>query len=188
MNGVVQYFNSIVELSSEEKSELNNIIYRKEIKKKQNILEEGKVCDFIAFVENGLLRFYNIKEGNEKIKAFWFPNDFISDYRSFLSNSPSIHYIETLEDTTLLVIERDKLNQLYDRYINLQKLGRLMSERLYLMVAKRLDNFIEDTPEERYKDLISKEKRLVQMIPQYMLASYLGISPETLSRIRKRIL
>ncbi len=79
-----------------------------------------------------------------------------------------------------------ELNSLYDKHKNIERLGRLIAENLYLMVASRLDSFMFQTPEERYKSLIERNSRLLQDVPQYMIASYLGVKPETLSRIRGR--
>jgi CRP-like cAMP-binding protein len=126
------------------------------------------------------------KEGEAKITAFFFQGDFVSNYRSFLTGKPSDHFIEAMQDAAIYKINLQELKSLYDKHKNIERLGRLIAENLYLSVANRLDSFLFQTPEERYKTLIERNSRLLQEIPQYMIASYLGVKPETLSRIRTR--
>lgn len=182
-----RYFERLLVLDEEEWKAMEQAFIRVEVSKKELVCEEGQVCDYIAFIESGLFRFYHIKDGNEKVTAFWFPSDFLSNYRSFISDQPSVHFIEAMEASTIWKLHKNDLEDLYKQYPNIDKLGRLMAEQLYIMVSQRLDNFLHDTPEERYLSLLKKGSRLIQDIPQYMLASYLGVSAETLSRIRKRI-
>jgi CRP-like cAMP-binding protein len=156
--------------------------------RKSQVLAPGQICDFVGFVESGVFRFYYLKDGGEKVTAFFFPDEFLSNYRSFLTGQPSGHFIECLQEGTVWVVRKSDLERLFETNATIHKIGRLMAERLYLMVASRLDSFLYDTPEERYLALLDKGSRLVQAIPQYMLASYLGVSAETLSRIRKRIM
>lgn len=187
MNAIRTYFERFVVLSDEEWEAMAAAFERKKYAKGDLVLGEGDVCDFIAFIERGLFRFYHLKDGNEKVTAFWFEGDFLSNYRSFLSGQGSNHFIETMADGVVWKLRRYQLERLYEQYPNLDRLGRFMAEQLYVMVAGRLDSFLHDTPEERYRALLQKGSRLIQDIPQYMLASYLGVSAESLSRIRKRI-
>lgn len=181
------YFNSLLPMSDLEWSEMEACFRRVEFKKGDILLREGAICDFIGFISNGIIRFYQLKEGNEKVTAFWFPGDFLSNYRSFVSETPSEHYIEALNEGFYWQLKKYDLMALYDKYPKIDRLGRIMAERLYLMVTYRLDRFLSETPEERYQILQSKNSRLIQEIPQYMIASYIGVSAETLSRIRKRL-
>ncbi len=142
---------------------------------------------FRGFAESGIFRFYHMREGIERVTAFFFPGDFISNYRSFITNEPSDHYIACLEAGVIWKLHRSDLRRLFAQNHTFERLDKLVAERLYVAVAKRLDSFQSETPEERYLALLKKSSRLIQDIPQYMLASYLGISPESLSRIRKRI-
>lgn len=158
-----------------------------EYAKGELLLQEGSVCNFIGFIDEGIVRFYQIKDGSEKVTAFWFAGEFLSNYRSFVSQRPSDHYIETLTTGSYWRLDKDKLNRLYDERPMIDRLGRKMAEQLYLMVAGRLDNILKETPEQRYLSLQQNRSRLLTDIPQYMIASYLGVSAETLSRIRKRL-
>lgn len=186
MDAIRQYFQKFVPLTNEEWSAFQQCLVKKEISRKELLLQEGQRCDFLAFVESGLFRFYNEKNGEERITAFFFPGDFVSNYRSFLTGNVSEHHIESMKDAVVHIIHKNDLLRLYDSYQNLERIGRLIAENLYLGVASRLDSFLYATPEQRYKDLQNRNSRLLQDIPQYMLASYLGVQPETLSRIRAR--
>ncbi len=182
-----KYFDRLVILPDEEWREMEQCFELIEFKKGDILLDANTHCNFIGFVNNGIIRFYEIKKGNEKVTAFWFPNEFLSNYRSFLSGEKSNHYIEALSDGGYWKLKKENLFKLYDDFPVIDRLGRKMAEQLYLMITKRVDNLLRETPEERYHNLIDKNSRLLQEVPQYMIASYLGVSAETLSRIKKRI-
>lgn len=181
------YFNSLEELSDLEWSEMEKCFELFEFKKGQILLNEGKACEFIGFLNVGVIRFYQLKEGNEKVTAFWFPGDFLSNYRSFITGKPSEHYIESLTAGSFWKLKKEALLRLYDDFPKIDRLGRKMTEQLYLMVTFRLDNIFRETPEVRYQSLLKKNSKILHEVPQYMIASYLGVSAETLSRIRRRI-
>lgn len=187
MEAIRSYFNKFIILNDSEWSDFKKCITKINVTKSEQILKQGEHCNFIAFIQEGSFRFYYDKEGEVKITAFFFQNDFVSNYRSFLTGKSSEHFIEAMEDSVIYKINLQELNQLYDKHKNIERLGRLVSENLYLSVANRLDSFLFQTPEERYKALIDRNSRLLQEVPQYMIASYLGVKPETLSRIRARM-
>ncbi len=186
MEKIRVYFSKFITLTDEEWDAFAACIQKEAFQKRDLILKEGKVCDFIAFVGEGMFRFYYVDDGDEKVTAFFFPGDFVSNYRSFLTALPSEHYIEAMKDSVIYKVKRSDLLALYDQYPKLDRLGRLIAEALYLTVAKRLDAFLYATPEDRYRELQNRNSKLLQEVPQYMLASYLGVKPETLSRIRSR--
>jgi CRP-like cAMP-binding protein len=180
------YFNKFIKLNDSEWAEFENCIVKATIAKNEQILKPAEHCNFIAFIQEGSFRFYYDKEGEVKITAFFFQGDFVSNYKSFLTGKPLDHFIEAMQDAAIYKINLQELKSLYDKHKNIERLGRLIAENLYLMVASRLDSFMFQTPEERYKSLIERNSRLLQDVPQYMIASYLGVKPETLSRIRGR--
>ena len=186
MEVIRRYFNQFLPLNDQEWSAFEKCLSKEEIKKKEFLLKEGQIGDFIAFVAEGSLRFYVLREGEEKVIAFFFAGSFVSNYRSFLTNLPSEYYIEVLQDTLIYRIRKGELIGLYDQYPQIERLGRLIAENLYLMVARRLDSFLFKSPKERYEELLAQNSRLPDEVPQYMIASYLGVKPETLSRIRAR--
>lgn len=186
MEFIRQYFNKFIKLSDSEWDDFEKCIIKANISKNEQILRQGEHCNFIAFIHEGSFRFYYDKDGEVKITAFFFQGDFVSNYRSFLTGKPSEHFIEAMQDAVIYKINLNELKSLYDKHKNIDRLGRLIAENLYLIVANRLDSFLFQTPEERYKTLIERNSRLLQDVPQYMIASYLGVKPETLSRIRAR--
>lgn len=186
MEQLRKYFNTFLVLQDHEWQAFASKIQKVVVAKKEVLLEEGQPCDFIAFVGEGIYRFYYNDNGDEKVTAFFFPGDFVSNYRSFLTQQPSSHYIEAMKEGTVYKVYRKDLYELYNEFPMIDRLGRLVAENLYLTVAKRLDSFLYTTPEERYKELQDRNSKLLQEVPQYMLASYLGVKPETLSRIRSR--
>ncbi len=186
METIRLYFNKFINLNDSEWADFENCIIKVNIAKNEQILKQGEHCNFIAFIQKGSFRFFYDKEGEAKITAFFFQGDFVSNYRSFLTGKPSDHFIEAMQDAVIYKINLQELKSLYDKHKNVERLGRLIAENLYLSVAHRLDSFLFQTPAERYSALIERNSRLLQEIPQYMIASYLGIKPETLSRIRTR--
>lgn len=180
------YFNNFIQLTDAEWADFECCLSKESIDNKKVILKQGEQCDFIAFIQEGSFRFYIENEGEEKITAFFFKGEFVTNYRSFLTGQPSAHYIEAMQDSVLYKINLKELHSLYDKHKNIERLGRLIAEKLYLLVAHRLDAFMFQSPADRYKDLMDRNSRLLQEVPQYMIASYLGVKPETLSRIRSR--
>lgn len=180
------YFERFIKLSDEEWLDFQVCLTKERVGKKEQILQQGQRCDFLAFIQEGAFRFYTVKEGEEKITAFFFAGDFVTNYRSFLTGKPSDYYIEALQDALIYRINLVQLQALYDKHKTIERLGRLIAENLYLVVANRLDSFMFETPADRYNALVNRNSKLLQEIPQYMIASYLGIKPETLSRIRTR--
>ena len=180
------YFNKFIKLNDAEWADFESCLTKETIENKSELLREGENCDFIAFIQEGIFRFYMVKDGEEKVIAFFFKGEFVTNYRSFLTGRPSEHYIEAMQDGVIYKINLQQLKGLYDKHHAIDRLGRLIAENLYLVVANRVDSFMLESPADRYNALVARGSVLLQEIPQYMIASYLGVKPETLSRIRKR--
>lgn len=151
------------------------------------VYPQGAVCNYVSFVCKGLIRSYYLVDGKEIITAFAYENCYFSEYESFLTRLPSKQYTDIIEDTTVVDIAYDDLQELYQKHPDCQKIGRLIAENLFVHLANKDSSYLMDTPEVRYINFLQEYESIVQRIPQYMIASYLGVTPEALSRIRSRI-
>ena len=159
----------------------------KHYKKGGYFLQEGEFCNYVGFINKGFFNFFYLIKGVEHIRGFFFTNNFISNYPCFLLKSASKLYIQALEDSSVTLIHRDDLFLLYKKQPKIQELSRNIAESLYIEVSEKYESFFLKTPEERYLSFITSEPEVAEKIPQYMIASYLGITPEGLSRIKKRL-
>lgn len=159
-----------------------------ECNKKELVLQEGQVCKYAYFINKGCLRYYYNVEGKENTAQFFFENGWYTDYDSFLSGKPTQQNIETLEKTEFLLISSANLQQLYIEIPKFERFGRLMAENAFLGIRQRSEMLENQTAEERYLKLMKERPKVFERIPQHYIASYLGIKPPSLSRIRKRLL
>ena len=159
----------------------------KTFEKNEPLLKEGEVCRNVYYIHTGLIRFYFTADGREITTGFMADNQFASDYSSFLLQKPSQKNIEALVKTEAVYFTYETTQQLYKILPAFQIFGRRMAENLFLTFDEENTRLNTLNPEARYLRLINKSSPLLQKIPQYMLASYLGITPEHLSRIRKKI-
>ncbi|WP_215225288.1 Crp/Fnr family transcriptional regulator [Echinicola shivajiensis] len=157
------------------------------LKKGEYFIHEGQICKKIGFIlEGSMLCSYN-KDGQEIIDEFSLDKEFITDYYSFLTHLPADKNVKCLEDSELLVIAYDDIQSLYSQNPIYEKLGRIMAEKLFINWQQKNKSLMLDNAETRYSKLINRRPDLPQRIPQYLIASYLNIKPETLSRIRKKL-
>lgn len=181
-------FNEMVPLSEEESETIRKHLTPKKLRKKQYLLQEGDVSKFIAFVEKGALRSYSIDEkGGEHIIQFALEGWLISDLASFHTGQPSTYTIDALEDCELVLISRAANEELLQTLPRYETWLRLQLTGAYISLQKRLTSVFSLTLEERYSSLIQTYPDIVQRVPQHMIASYMGLTPETLSRVRRRI-
>lgn len=158
-----------------------------DVPKNTVLLNEGDVCEKIIFVKTGVLRLYAETENGEKNFFFAFDGELITEFYSFLEAKPAKASIATIENSVIEVFDKKTVDEFYEKYPNWERLGRLLAERQFLLVSKMVFDSLSKKPEEKYLEILDKRPQLIQKIPGYHLASYLGIKPETLSRIRKRI-
>jgi CRP-like cAMP-binding protein len=160
----------------------------KNVKKKQFLLQEGDVCRYLAFVNSGCLREYTVDhKGEEHIIQFAIEDWWISDLNSFLSRSSSTHNIDALEDSKVLLLEREARDKMFETVPKMERFFRLLLESNYVATHKRINDSLTDSAEERYLAFIKTYPALVELVPQHNIASFLGITPQSLSRIRKEL-
>ncbi|GAA4329227.1 Crp/Fnr family transcriptional regulator [Mucilaginibacter gynuensis] len=160
------------------------------IKRNGHFAEIGSVCAHLGFLISGSVRLFHLKDGVEITAYVTLPNEFISSYKSFIRQEPGSLGIQAIEDSLVAVFDRQNWELALDHPVighKIERLGRLIAEKLVFCYEDRLAAFITKTPAERYEALISCRPEMIQNIPQHYLANYLGITPTSLSRIRKRI-
>jgi CRP/FNR family transcriptional regulator, anaerobic regulatory protein len=184
---ILQVIKSIVPLTHEEEQAFLDILEVKFLDKKEFLLKQGDVCNKITFINSGCLRaFYNI-DGVENTVQFFFGDSWYTDYASFLTGNPAVENMQALEPTEVVQFKKVDLYKYYEKYPVFERVGRQMAENAFLSISKLNQMLTNEEPEERYLNLLKQRPEVVESIPQHYIASYLGIQPESLSRIRKRI-
>lgn len=162
--------------------------YHRKIAKKQFLLRAGQICKFEGFVIKGCLRVYYLDEqGQERILYFAIEDWWITDIDSFTNNTPSILNIEALEDSEVLLITQPYKEALYAQIPMVEKLFRIMTQKTHVALQRRMISALGKTADERYLEFVEKYPQLEQRLTQLQVASYLGISHEFLSKIRKKL-
>jgi CRP-like cAMP-binding protein len=176
-----------VDFSENELGIIKEQLTPKKIRKRQYLLQEGDVCKFIAFVERGTMRSYTVDEkGAEHIMQFALEGWMISDLYSFLTAEPATYNIDALEDCELVLISKASHEKLLASMWNYEKYIRLQLTNAYIAMQKRVTSIISFTLDERYAYFNALYPDIVQRVPQHMIASYMGLTAETLSRVRRR--
>jgi CRP/FNR family transcriptional regulator, anaerobic regulatory protein len=181
------FFNLVPGLTEDKWKSFEQLVSIRRFKKGEVIIKPGQVCNHVSFVNYGLLRSYYLIDGKEIIAVFFHEDCYYSDYESFLSRKPSKMYTDVLEDTEVVDLDYDALQLLYNSYPECERAGRLVAEDLFVLLSNRNTSFLLQTPEQRYSQFLADWPGISNRIPQYMIASYLGITPEALSRIRSRM-
>lgn len=177
-----------VVLSNEEKEAIKTFFVPKKLRKRQYLLQEGNVCKHLSFVAKGLLRTYNVDDnGDEHMSVFGWEGWWISDFQSFLSGEPAVFNIDAIEESELLMISRADYDALTLAVPIMDRYFRILYQNSLVTKERRLMSSITHSAEERYVQLAESNPKIIERIPQNLIASYLGLAPETLSRIRKNL-
>lgn len=174
-------------LGSEAQAALQECFEKKLLSKNDFLLNEGKKCSHLYFLEKGSLRgFYNL-DGKEVTHWFGFENDFVTSFHSFTTGEPAVENIQLMEGSILWAISKEQLTELFNRYHEIERLVRIAYEKYYIRLEERFVNAQFKTAKERYENLLHLTPHILERVPLGYVASYLGISQETLSRIRGQL-
>lgn len=186
-NRFYEVVRNMVPLTAGEWEAFKQILVYRSVPKKFRLVSVGEVSREAYFINSGAARLLFEKEGEEISANFMFENNFIAALESFLLQVPSRQAIETLEDCDLLVIGRQKLQELTAEYPKFNMFSKAIAEQAFILLQRRASSFILDSPEERYLNMLQQRPEILERVPQHMIASYLGVTPVSLSRIRGRI-
>ncbi|REL38247.1 Crp/Fnr family transcriptional regulator [Rhodohalobacter sp. SW132] len=174
-----------VSLSDDEWGLCKNSFRPKRMLKRQFLLQEGDVCRELTFVEKGALYSYNVdSSGNKHVIRFAFDGWWMANLQSFFTGKPTRLNIEVLEDSELLVLDKDNHEKLIEEIPAYERYHRIIVQNAYIAIQQRVENALGLTAEEKYAYLIDQNPEFINRVPLNLVASYLGITPETLSRVR----
>ncbi len=180
--------NKRVPLTKKEWAAWEPFFVPKKLRKRQFLIQEGELCRLLAFVNSGCLRSYTVDaRGEEHVNQFAISDWWISDLQNFISGGKAVHSIDALEDSDVLILEKSSRDKLLDTAPKADRYFRLLQESGFTATSRRIDSLLKDTAEERYLSFLKTYPSLVEQIPQHQIASYLGITPQSLSRIRKEL-
>ena len=187
MEELKKYISQIAVQSDEDWAFFSSELTKAYFPKKSIVLKKGQIENHISFVKKGSLRLHIPEMDKDATFGFVFENEFISAYDSFLTQTPSYYQIETLTDTVLWQITRIHLEEVYRKTTSGNSVGRKIAENHFLLKSKREYSLLNLTPEQRYLNLFAERPKLIKQIPLKYIASYIGVTPQVLSRIRSRI-
>ena len=182
------YLRSFSELTLSAEEEVVRYFQRVKFSKNIFLTKQDEVCNELYFIVNGSCRCYHIKKRRQITHWFAFEDSFVTGFQSFTSREPSFEYLQLMENSSLLKINYRDLMRLYNKYPEWQTLGRLVIEEHTRQLMSRITAFQTLDATQRYIQLFKTEPRILQRVPVTHIASYLGVAPDTLSRIRSQIL
>jgi len=180
------FLSSYTDLPVSQLDEITAHFKQRQVKKNDYLLREGEICNDLVFVQEGCLRLYYISDDVEVSVWFAFKNNSAIELYSFISEKPSNYFLQAIEDTEIWYLPKAELNRLYTSHPKMQELMRNFWEDVVLNLIDRFTALQRDSADQRYRDLLAKPPYL-QKIPQKYLASFIGVTPTSLSRIRKTI-
>jgi CRP-like cAMP-binding protein len=174
-----------ISLNKEETDYFISLLETKQVAKKTIVLKEGQACRHINFVQSGTLRAYYLdNEGKESTIMFAVADWWITDMYCFINKLPAMLYIEAIEDSSIFQLKKEYLDELYDKVPKFERFFRIIMQNAYIREQLRVIQNLSLSAEERYHNFVSKYPQVAQQVTQKQIASYLGITPEFLSKIR----
>ena len=188
MDNIETYLSEILEIPKDAITTCSGFYVSKKVAKNEFLLKEGEICLDTFFVEKGLLRMFSLdKNGKEHVIQFAPENWLISDRSSLNFNEKSKFYIEAIEDTEVFILGNDFFTKMIENYPHIAERNDLLLQKHIRNLQNRVNSLLADTAEERYMNFIKMYPDILLRVPQWMVASYLGIAPESLSRVRKEL-
>ncbi len=187
MEELARHLKNYHHLSKEAYEALAACFEEKVFAKNDHLLREGKVCRHLYFLKQGALRGYYNADGKDITHWFAFENDFVTSFHSFITEQPAVEHIQFMEGSILYAISKEKLNNLFNQYQEIERLVRIVYEKYYIRLEERYVNAQFKTAAELYHNLLRQSSHIIERVPLGYISSYLGITQETLSRIRKQL-
>jgi CRP-like cAMP-binding protein len=185
---LLKAINERVALTDEEQALCKTFFIPRKLRKKQYLLQQDDICRYTAFVEKGALKSYTVDEkGYEHILQFSLEGWWASDMYSFITSQPASYNIDALEDCELLLLSQAANEEMFEKLPKMERYFRLIGQNALVAMQRRMIGSLSQNAEEKYNKLVLTYPNIVQRVPQHMIASYLGITPETVSRIRRSI-
>lgn len=184
----IEFISTFTTLSKEEEELMLESHPIKQFKKGDSVLRKGVVTQDTFLILEGCIRKHSFIDGVDKTTGFYTEGDAVAEFESQLSGKPTIHTYTCVEDTIVVIVNAEKEKEFYKKFPRFEEITRNEMSKILGKNQEILSNFISKSPEERYAHLVTNQPNLIQRVPQHQIASYLGITPESLSRIKKRIL
>ena len=185
-DAIITAINKLIPVNQADFDKFAQKLTVRQLKKNEIWEHEGKISRHMGFVNSGLLRQYSLKDGNEFTTDFFMENEFIGNYISYQTQKPSLSITEAIEPCELLTIPFHDFASFHDSIPATKETAKIVGDQKLLLLYEKNTSLLMDTPEERYYKLLEQKPDLINRVPQYLIAQYLGIRPESLSRIRKR--
>ena len=183
---ISEFLKSSVHFNDDELNDILNHFEKESVSKNEVLVQHGEICNYLYYVEQGMARSYYFNEGGKEITQWFFGvGKFMTSLDSFFQQSPSLYYLEILKDSVLYRISKSEIDNLFASYPKMEKLGRLASTEMLTRVVNKLNAIQFQTARERYDYMLAEFPDIAYHVPLGHIASYLGMSQETLSRIRK---
>lgn len=187
-NKFINYFSRITPLTPEESQGLADNMTVTNFKKNTILLEEGQASTDTYFILKGCIRQYTFIDGDEKTTNFYTEDQWVISLTGLTQNAPSDHNLICVEDTAVVAGNEQKAQELFKQFPRFETIARIVMEMAFAEQSRMLTSYLTDSPEQRYLKLLKSRPDIFQRIPQHQIASYIGVMPESLSRIRKRII
>lgn len=189
MENIRKYIEMFAPINDTDWELFSSKLKKRKFPKKKKLLELGQIEQYLSFIEKGIVRLFIPNEDEEKeiTFGFCFENEFLSAYDSFLTRESSLYEVQTISESIIWNISYEDLEFVYQNTKAGNMIGRVFSERLFLIKSKREQSLLNDSAEERYLKLFVERPNLLTEVPLKYIASYIGVTPQALSRIRKRI-